>query len=92
MSDMRVEIGQMLSNGYGWVGRYADQGLGFLMPETLGFCRPMPDIPSGDRLKAAPGVQLTLCKITIEPVLDDDGRPVEHSALQVVPSLFEEEQ
>lgn len=66
----RTRYGKKKTVGYGWVGRWRDGRLGWVLPDHLGCGTNQPY----DRDYLRPDDKLVLCKITVEVVSRSDGR------------------
>lgn len=74
---MAQKRGGTFVEGFGFVGRWCDGTLGWVLPSHLnGNGRRCPDRIQGRYSSFSVGERSYLCKITIRQVLDSRGRPI----------------
>lgn len=67
----RTEFGISKTVGYGWVGRWRDDTLGWFLPSHLGCGVNEPQTTDWNN-----GEKAVLCKINVEQVFGSDGREI----------------
>jgi hypothetical protein len=68
----KTELGEDKTVGYGWVARWRDGSLGYILPDHLGHGNNKP----AQKDWFPPGMKGVLCKITVEVVGRSDGRRI----------------
>ncbi len=68
--------------GFGWVGRWSDGTIGWILPDHL-LCYPKGTEAPDHRPYVDPDKRLVRCRITVEVLKDRCGRPITRRACTV---------